>query len=70
MAEMASYVREWDLEIVAEDFSPSCMAKALSGLTNERIMHYKLSAHAHAKELSAEPNIRKFQGMVGALIGR
>lgn len=68
--EMASCVREWELGIVAEDFSPSCMARALSGLTSERIMHYKRKAHAHANELSAKPNLRKLQDMVTALIGR
>jgi glycosyltransferase involved in cell wall biosynthesis len=54
--EMARIVREFDLGVVAEDFSPESMAAAIKTLTPEKIDHFKAQANKHAYELSAEKN--------------
>jgi glycosyltransferase involved in cell wall biosynthesis len=54
--EMARIVREFDLGLVAEDFSPESMAAAIKTLTPEKIDHFKAQANKHAYELSAEKN--------------
>jgi hypothetical protein len=57
--EMASYVEKYGLGVVAEDFTAEAMARALSGLGAADIDRYKANAHAHALELSAEPQMEK-----------
>jgi glycosyltransferase involved in cell wall biosynthesis len=54
--EMARIVREFDLGLVAEDFSPESMAETIKTLTPEKIDRFKTQAHKHAYELSAEKN--------------
>lgn len=54
--EMARIVREYDLGLVAEDFSPESMAAVIKTLTPEKIDRFKAQANKHAYELSAEKN--------------
>lgn len=54
--EMAAIVRQYDLGIVSDDFSPEAMAEVLSSLTHEKIFHFKQRAHEAARDLSAETN--------------
>lgn len=54
--EMARLVDQYDCGVVAEDFSPKAMAKAIAGLSREQIAHYKLQANKAAAELCAEHN--------------
>ena len=67
--EMAAYVERYGLGVVAKDFTPESMAAALSDLTQERIMEYKMNAHKCAWELSSEPNNEKILALVRGLIG-
>jgi hypothetical protein len=53
---MASIVKEHDLGIVSEDFSPKTFARSLSSLDREKINYYKLRSHRIARMMSAERN--------------
>ncbi len=67
--EMSSFIQQYGIGVVSEDFRPSSMAAVLSNLTQERIMEYKMNAHKCAWELSAEPNNEKILALVRGLIG-
>jgi glycosyltransferase involved in cell wall biosynthesis len=54
--EMGKLVRNYDCGIVADDFTPRALARALSALTKKKIEYYKLRSHEAARELSAERN--------------
>ena len=54
--EMARMVREYDLGVVSEDFSPKTFARSLSTLDAEKINYYKLRSHNIARRMSAEKN--------------
>ena len=62
--EMARIVRERDLGVVAEDFTPESAARAIRTLNAEKIDHYKDQAHKHARDLSAEKNGEIFRSLV------
>jgi glycosyltransferase involved in cell wall biosynthesis len=62
--EMARIVKEFDLGVVAEDFTPQAMAQALGNLSSEKITHFKAQSAKHAYELSAEKNREKFHRLV------
>lgn len=51
--EMAAIVREHDCGVVADDFSPRAMARALMQLDHARINHYKQQSHAIAEAMSS-----------------
>ena len=52
--EMARLVKQYDLGIIAKDFSAKEMAKSLNALTKEQILQYKENANQTAKILNAE----------------
>jgi glycosyltransferase involved in cell wall biosynthesis len=62
--EMARLVRQYELGVIAEDFSPRSMAEAIRGLTVESIDRFKANASKHAYELSAEKNRELFLRLV------
>ena len=68
--EMAEYVREYNLGVVAQDFTAEAMADVLSPLTGERILEFKRSAQQYAYELSAQPQMEKLKSIVESLIGK
>lgn len=51
--EMARYVREYDLGVVAADFAPATLAAALVSLTPADIARYKQNAHRAAAVLNS-----------------
>ena len=51
--EMAKYLKTYNLGIVAPDFTPQSMAKALNTLTKEQILIYKENANKAAEILNA-----------------
>jgi predicted secreted protein len=61
---MAGIVKEFDLGVVAEDFSAESMAQAIKTLTTETIRHFKAQSDKSARELSAEKNREKFLRLV------
>lgn len=67
--EMACLVRQHDLGVVADDFSPAAMARTIRGLDAARIAHHKGRAHAAAWELSGERNREVLLGLVAEVLG-
>lgn len=51
--EMAAIVHKHDCGVVADDFSPRAMARALMQLDHARINHYKQQSHAIAETMSS-----------------
>ena len=54
--EMARIVNEYDLGVVAENFTPEALAERLRNLDQNKINYYKLQSHRAARLLSAEEN--------------
>ena len=52
--EMARLVRQYNLGIIAKDFSPQEMAKSLNSLSKGQILQYKENVNKAAKILNAE----------------
>jgi hypothetical protein len=68
--EMARVVRAHDCGVVAEDHSPASFARALRGLTPDRIAALKLGSHRAARELTAERNRDVVLEMVWGVLWR
>lgn len=58
--EMQRFVKNYDLGIVSNDFSPQSMAKAIEQLSAEKIKYYKSQSNKYAFETSADGNKEKF----------
>ncbi len=58
--EMAEIVHRTGTGIVASDFRPDSMVRALNALTAEDVNRFKQAAQAVAREYSAEVNREKF----------
>jgi hypothetical protein len=67
--EMARIVTGEGCGVVAPDFRPETLARALNTLTAERIDGFKQQAHRLAARYSAEENERVFMGLVSRLLG-
>ena len=52
--EMARIVNDYDLGVIAKDYSPSSFGEVLQTLDHEAISKYKQNANKHAQELSSE----------------
>jgi glycosyltransferase involved in cell wall biosynthesis len=66
--EMASYVRKYDLGVVAEDYTSEAMARAISTMSFDEIARYKRNANRYAYELSAEVQAKKFSQIIDGLL--
>jgi len=55
--EMAEFVRDNGIGMVAEGYSPESIAAAVDALTPQDVVRFKAAAHARARELSADPQI-------------
>lgn len=62
--EIARIVRQYDVGVVAENYTPKAMAKAIGLLKKEDIISYKNSSPWAAKELSAEKNYEIIRKLV------
>lgn len=62
--EMATLVRRYDLGVIARDFAPASLARALNGLDRRDIDRFKRNANAAAAELCAERNADVFLAVV------
>jgi hypothetical protein len=67
--EMARIVRERDLGVVADDFTPVAMARALSSLTTGSVNRFKANSDAAARDLSSGPNRDRMLELVGRVLG-
>lgn len=52
--EMARIVNDYDLGVVAEDYSVEAFTKILANLDREKVAHFKKQADTHARTLSSE----------------
>lgn len=68
LPEMKKLVERYDLGVIADDYNPESYAKKLNKLTVEQIDYYKNQSHKAAKELAAENNRNKFQGIIRAIL--
>lgn len=65
--DLVPIVKEWNLGVVSEDFTPQTLAKALRGLSVEQIDSYKLSSyHAH-KSLNNAKNQELILSLLSSL---
>ena len=62
--EMARLVRQYNLGIIAKDFSPQEMAKSLNSLSKEQILQYKENVNKAAKILNAEKEGEKLLNII------
>jgi len=67
--EMARIVKEYDLGVVAEDFSPESLATRLMNLDHEKINYYKLQSHKVSRLMSAEQNHKILLDLVRQVLG-
>lgn len=54
--EMARIVNAWECGVVADDFTPSALGRALGSLTPDVVSRFKHRSHHAASELTAERN--------------
>ena len=66
--EMAPYVERHALGVVAADFAPGSLARALNGLTADEVATFKQNSHRAAPELSSTPNRRLLEELVARLL--
>ncbi len=68
--EMAATLRRYDLGIVTEDFGADAVAKALDGITPERVAEFKTASDRAARELSAEAQTPVWRQAIRAIAER
>jgi len=66
--EMAVYVEKYGLGVVAEDFTPTAMAARLKVLDKNQIDIFKRNVDINARQLSAEPQMRKMNMLVNTCL--
>ncbi len=67
--EMAPYVRQYDLGMVADDFEPATLAARLNALSTDDIVRHKASAHRAAEQLNADVLRERFLGVARGAAG-
>lgn len=68
--EMARLVREHDLGVVADEFTPEALAEKLNALGASDVMRFKSNSHRVAHRLSADANRRTFVALVESVLGK
>lgn len=66
--EMARVVRQHDLGVVSEDFTPESLREAIRSLTVANVDQFKANSHAAARKLSAERAIQPWADAVDAIV--
>jgi len=66
--EMAALVREYDLGIIAKDFSPQAMANEIKTLNQKRIEYYKKQSNLAAQSLNDTQNIKKLHSLIKLIL--
>jgi hypothetical protein len=67
--EMARFVREHQLGVVADSFSGADFTTAIASLTPESVAAAKASAHAQARQLSSDTDVAVSEAIVTRLLG-
>jgi hypothetical protein len=68
--EMARIVTQYDLGVIADDFSPKSLATKLNQLDIDKINYYKQRSHEAAYELSADKNKEIFLDIVNRVLSQ
>jgi len=66
--EMASYVRDYGLGLVCDDFTVESLRRTIEELTPENVAEYKRNADAAAAELAGERQVEKWASIVSGLM--
>ena len=66
--EMASYVERFGIGAVTPDFSAEGIARTIDSITEDDVTRWKAAAHAHARELSSEQQVKVWKSAVDALV--
>lgn len=66
--EMAAYVRDFDLGLVAEEFTMESFRSAIEALTVDDVIQFKRNAHASAAELAGERQVEKWDRIVKGMM--
>ena len=62
--EMIAFIKRYQNGVVAKDYSPKAMARALNALSKADIMKMKIRSHIMAKSLNNEQNKQRIQAIV------
>jgi glycosyltransferase involved in cell wall biosynthesis len=62
--EMIPFVERYGLGVISRDFTADGLAAALSGLTIDNVREFKSNAHSAARELSAEPQMKRLESFI------
>ena len=66
--EMKLIIEKYELGVVAEEYTPESVANKIKELSMDAIDNFKLNAHKHAMELSAENNQKKIVQIVNSFL--
>jgi UDP:flavonoid glycosyltransferase YjiC (YdhE family) len=61
---MIPFVERYGLGVISRDFTADGLAAALSGLTIDNVREFKSNAHSAARELSAEPQMKRLESFI------
>lgn len=67
--EMERVVREHDLGVISDDFTPESLREAIRSLTVADVDRFKANSHAAARKLSAERAVQPWAEAVDAIAG-
>ncbi|PZX47695.1 glycosyltransferase family protein [Algoriphagus chordae] len=65
--EMSPYVKQYDLGVVASDFSAESIAVLLNSLDKSQVEAFKMNAHLAAKELAIDKELAYFHKVVNEI---
>jgi len=65
--EMSKIIKQYNIGICSDNFTPKSLANAISSLSIEKIMEYKNNSHKYAKELSSDENLIKIRNIISDL---
>lgn len=68
--EMVTILRQWDLGLVAEDFTTEALAARIAELTPQSVLRYKQNARAAAGALSAESYTGTWRTAIDGIVQR
>ena len=66
--EMARLVKQYDLGVVADDFTPMALASKLNALTKGDVLRFKQNAELAANELNAENEMKVFENYLETIL--
>ncbi|ALE06658.1 hypothetical protein AL755_16290 [Arthrobacter sp. ERGS1:01] len=68
--ETSAIIREYELGVIAEDFTPEALAAAISSASADDVRGFKANAHAAARALSSDQDVEVQRTLVKGLLTR